>query len=203
MQALRSAWHGSPHRNVRLHDCHDAERSSHQAAPRPGRTSSATCRERSGSASRMCSTMMPNCQSCHQQEYAAWQAGPHSATYGRIFLDTKHNTTTLLDGRLPALPRHALRGRHPRPGSARRTRNGPWHLKPADLANRARHALSGVSPDASRRAACKPSREARISVAGQPVHDFAGLLRSPREHALRRRRPRHSRTARWRPRRSR
>jgi nitrate/TMAO reductase-like tetraheme cytochrome c subunit len=26
------------------------------------------------------------CGKCHQQEYAAWTAGPHHATYGQIFL---------------------------------------------------------------------------------------------------------------------
>ena len=36
-------------------------------------------------------TMMARCKSCHQQEFAQWQAGPHSATYARIFLDKKHN----------------------------------------------------------------------------------------------------------------
>jgi hypothetical protein len=39
---------------------------------------------------------MARCQKCHQQEYANWQAGPHSATYARIFLDEKHNTKRLL-----------------------------------------------------------------------------------------------------------
>ena len=40
--------------------------------------------------------MTERCQACHRQEYAAWQAGPHSATYARIFLDKKHNTANML-----------------------------------------------------------------------------------------------------------
>ncbi|HWR50234.1 MAG TPA: multiheme c-type cytochrome [Bryobacteraceae bacterium] len=32
------------------------------------------------------------CATCHRQEFAQWQAGPHSATYGRIFLNPEHNT---------------------------------------------------------------------------------------------------------------
>ena len=36
--------------------------------------------------------MMAKCQRCHQHEYAAWHAGPHSATYSDIFLNTAHNT---------------------------------------------------------------------------------------------------------------
>ena len=40
--------------------------------------------------------MTSQCQGCHRQEYAAWQSGPHSATYARIFLDKKHNTANML-----------------------------------------------------------------------------------------------------------
>jgi len=35
--------------------------------------------------------LMERCQSCHRQEFAQWQAGPHSATYARIFVDQTHN----------------------------------------------------------------------------------------------------------------
>lgn len=36
------------------------------------------------------------CRRCHQQEYAAWLNGPHSATYADIFLDEEHNRKRLL-----------------------------------------------------------------------------------------------------------
>jgi hypothetical protein len=36
------------------------------------------------------------CVKCHRQEYADWSAGPHSATYSRIFLDKDHNQRRLL-----------------------------------------------------------------------------------------------------------
>ncbi|MCW5977600.1 MAG: hypothetical protein KIT09_05965 [Bryobacteraceae bacterium] len=36
------------------------------------------------------------CQECHQREYAAWKAGPHSATYADIFTDAEHNRKRLL-----------------------------------------------------------------------------------------------------------
>lgn len=36
------------------------------------------------------------CRQCHQQEYAAWQAGAHSTTYTEIFLDEEHNGKRLL-----------------------------------------------------------------------------------------------------------
>ncbi len=35
--------------------------------------------------------VVQSCARCHRQEYAAWQSGPHSVTYARIFLDKEHN----------------------------------------------------------------------------------------------------------------
>jgi hypothetical protein len=40
--------------------------------------------------------MNERCGKCHQQEFAAWSAGPHHATYGRIFLNEDHNKTRML-----------------------------------------------------------------------------------------------------------
>ena len=42
------------------------------------------------------SKMVERCQSCHRQEFADWQAGPHSTTYRAIFLDARHNRTRML-----------------------------------------------------------------------------------------------------------
>jgi hypothetical protein len=39
--------------------------------------------------------MNARCGKCHQQEFAAWAAGPHHATYGRIFLTPGHNTNRI------------------------------------------------------------------------------------------------------------
>lgn len=36
------------------------------------------------------------CAKCHHQEYADWSAGPHGASYAKIFLDQDHNRSTLL-----------------------------------------------------------------------------------------------------------
>jgi nitrate/TMAO reductase-like tetraheme cytochrome c subunit len=36
------------------------------------------------------------CRKCHQEEYAEWASGSHSATYAEIFLDKKHNRQQLL-----------------------------------------------------------------------------------------------------------
>ena len=40
--------------------------------------------------------MMERCKSCHRQEFADWQAGPHGSTFSTIFLDAKHNRERLL-----------------------------------------------------------------------------------------------------------
>ncbi len=40
--------------------------------------------------------MLPRCQKCHRQEFAAWQAGPHGAIFAKFFLDSKHNREKLL-----------------------------------------------------------------------------------------------------------
>ena len=36
------------------------------------------------------------CKTCHQNEWADWASGTHSATYSEIFLDSKHNHQRLL-----------------------------------------------------------------------------------------------------------
>lgn len=40
--------------------------------------------------------MVERCRACHQQEYAQWSSGGHSATYSRIFTDKEHNQKRLL-----------------------------------------------------------------------------------------------------------
>ena len=40
--------------------------------------------------------MNERCGNCHRQEYAAWAAGPHQATYAAIFLSPGHNTNRIL-----------------------------------------------------------------------------------------------------------
>jgi len=40
--------------------------------------------------------MLERCKSCHRQEFADWQAGPHSSVFSKIFLDQKHNHQRLL-----------------------------------------------------------------------------------------------------------
>jgi hypothetical protein len=78
--------------------------------------------------------MTARCKSCHRQEYAAWQSGPHSASYARIFLDKTHNTQNrLMDDCL------RCHGMYYEGGIADLVapidRKGPWRMKPAELVN--------------------------------------------------------------------
>ena len=74
------------------------------------------------------------CVKCHRQEYADWSAGPHSATYSRIFLDKDHNHQRLLMD--DCLRCHSMHFE----GSIRDLvtpvdTHGPWRLLDPQLAN--------------------------------------------------------------------
>lgn len=79
--------------------------------------------------------IVERCRSCHQQEFAQWQSGPHSATYARIFTDKTHNTGRLLmDDCLRCHGMHYEGGI--RDLVAPLDRTGPWQIVPAGLADR-------------------------------------------------------------------
>ncbi|MFB3778867.1 MAG: multiheme c-type cytochrome [Bryobacteraceae bacterium] len=79
--------------------------------------------------------MVERCQSCHRQEFAQWQSGPHSATYSRIFLDKTHNSNRqLMDDCLRCHGMHFEGGI--RELVAPLDRSGPWRMVTAGLADR-------------------------------------------------------------------
>lgn len=81
------------------------------------------------------SRVAERCQKCHQQELAAWQSGPHSATYAKMFLDQKHNKQRLLmDDCLRCHGMH-FEGGIQELVAPLNTR-GPWKLLVPELANR-------------------------------------------------------------------
>jgi Cytochrome c3 len=78
--------------------------------------------------------MTANCQSCHQHEFAAWKAGPHSATYAQIFTDPNHNAERRLTD--DCLRCHGMHFS----GSLRelvqpQNTSGPWDLENPKLIN--------------------------------------------------------------------
>jgi len=77
--------------------------------------------------------MTERCQSCHQQEYAAWRSSRHSATYSDILLNAKQNQHQLLMD--DCLRCHGMHFQGPiREVVMPINRTGPWRLKDAELA---------------------------------------------------------------------
>jgi hypothetical protein len=76
--------------------------------------------------------LIERCRSCHQQQYADWKAGPHSATYARIFTNEEHNRKhRLMDDCLRCHGMH-FEGSIQDVVTPVDTR-GPWRLKKGDL----------------------------------------------------------------------
>ena len=75
------------------------------------------------------------CRNCHQEEFAAWAAGAHSASYAEIFLDKTHNRKELLmDDCLRCHGMHFEGGIRELVTPVDTT--GPWRLRRPDLAGR-------------------------------------------------------------------
>jgi len=94
-------WHESAHRNVACSECHgDVFTLDAGFHLKNLRRLSAHLRGKIPAQVRLKTddvlTIEKRCAKCHRQEYADWSAGPHSATYSRIFLDKDHNQRTLL-----------------------------------------------------------------------------------------------------------
>ena len=197
MAAYVSAMHGSPHRNVDCMDCHEASLATklrhirvHLVGDWPE-----TIRLRDVDVL----AMVPNCQKCHQQEYATWHAGPHSATYSQIFTNPAHNSKRrLMDDCLRCHGMHF-------DGSVRdlvqpMNTQGPLASGSQGTCRSAGDALPGLPLDASRRRAGNQARRsasrwrARLctirwpsTTAAESMHFAAAELSIP---AALRRRPR-------------
>jgi len=94
MAAYVSVVHAAPHRTEGCMDCHEASLATklrHMrihifgVIPENIRMREVDVEE-----------MTASCRACHQQEYASWHAGPHSATYGQIFADPVQNSKQVL-----------------------------------------------------------------------------------------------------------
>lgn len=136
-------WHASTHRNVACSSCH-------------GSIFSADMRSHLKSIHRLVShlrgeipeqihlgqddvqKMSARCQTCHQQEYADWAAGPHAVNYQQIFLNESHDRRRLLvDDCLRCHGMHFEGGIHDliTPVDTK----GPWKLNDRSLADQ--HAI--------------------------------------------------------------
>jgi hypothetical protein len=139
MQATYDFWRNSSHRGIGCRKCHgDAlttDASFHMnIVARAWSHVKGDLPEQIGFPNKYVQAMTDQCEGCHRQEYAQWQAGPHSATYSRIFLDKKYNTANMpMDDCLRCHGMHFEGGIADLVAPVNRT--GPWRLKPAELAN--------------------------------------------------------------------
>jgi len=139
MQEVYDQWRTSSHRGLACSGCHGgaltADVSFHW---NNGRRAMEHLRgelpEKILLGNRYAGEMTERCKECHRQEFAAWQAGPHSASYARIFLDKKHNSENMLMD--DCLRCHGMYFE----GGVRDLvspvdRRGPWQLLRGDLAD--------------------------------------------------------------------
>jgi hypothetical protein len=137
MTAVYERWHASSHRGVSCDKCHGGALTTDVAfhwnnVGRAVAHMKGDLPEQVGFANKYVQEMTSRCRSCHQQEYAAWAAGPHSATYSRIFLDKPHNTKNMLmDDCLRCHGMHFEGGVSEIVGPVNRV--GPWRLQQAEL----------------------------------------------------------------------
>jgi hypothetical protein len=137
MQGVYDTWHASSHRAIACGKCHgDALTTDASFHLNNMKRAYAHVRgdlpERVRFGNEFALAIDGKCESCHQQEYAAWKSGPHSSTYARIFLDKKHNAKNMLMD--DCLRCHGMRfegGVSDLVAPVDRT--GPWRLKQADL----------------------------------------------------------------------
>jgi len=122
-------WRASTHRNVECTECHESTVAgnvrrvvTHFGDRVPERVELKT---------NDVLRMMARCQKCHQQEFAAWKAGPHSASYARIFTSAEQNARqALMDDCLRC---HGMHFNGPIRDVVTQETKGSWRLLRADL----------------------------------------------------------------------
>jgi len=132
-------WHTSTHRNVACSACHgdvftlDAGfhlKNIHRLAAHLRGEVPEQVRMKTDDVVRMAE----RCRKCHQQEYADWSSGAHSASYTEIFLDKDHNRREhLMDDCLRCHAMHFEGGI--RDLVTPIDTKGPWKLRRPELAD--------------------------------------------------------------------
>jgi hypothetical protein len=167
MAAEVSAVHGSPHYNAQCTDCHKATAA--DKLRHIGRHFTRSYPDGVHMREADVRKMVANCRSCHQQEYASWHAGPHSATFREIFLDASHNTRRRLTDDCMRCHGMYFDGAMRDLVQPIETR-GPWRFTRADLADEP--AMPCLSCHwIHREGAPEVKPASRISVAGPLVRD--------------------------------
>lgn len=90
-------WHTSAHRNIRCTECHGTALSNgiHSLKEKGNMVFSHLGGKKQAEEIRMTEKQVlklsDRCTKCHNSEYAKWISGGHSANYGDIFMNGKHN----------------------------------------------------------------------------------------------------------------
>ena len=131
-------WHSSTHRNVPCSSCHGnvltLDRGFHLRNMKRLIThlrGDASEKPRLGNTEVLGMTV--RCQSCHQQEFAAWRSSRHSTTYSDVFLNkTQNQKQKLIDDCMRCHAMHFQGGIRDlvTPVDSK----GPWYLKQPELA---------------------------------------------------------------------
>ena len=167
-----SVVHGSPHRSQTCLDCHEATLSTKLRHIRVHlmRSYPEAIRLRDVDVQ----VMTVNCQTCHRHEYANWQAGPHSATYSRIFTDPAHNGKRMLMDdcfRCHGMYFNGSVGDLVAPLNTK----GPWKISRAGFADQPTMPCQACHW-VHREGAPESRPASRISVTGPPVPDSLGFF---------------------------
>src|SRR5581483_2402393 len=96
MRPVYETWKQSSHRNIACLECHGGVRNEPANARRLAKHMSGNIPEQIRLKGLDVVAIMDRCKSCHQQEFAQWQAGPHGAPFAKIFIDKTHNAQRLL-----------------------------------------------------------------------------------------------------------
>jgi len=140
MQIFYDQWHASSHQAVNCRKCHGGALTPDVSFHWNNATRLVThlrgdLPEQITMSNAYVQAMTAECQACHRQEYAAWQAGPHSATYARIFLDKQYNSANMpMDDCLRCHGMHFEGGIRDLVTPV--SRQGPWRILPAELQNK-------------------------------------------------------------------
>ena len=92
-----SEWQHSAHREVRCTECHGTALSNgvHSLKEKANMVFTHLGKDQQPEDIRMTEQQVleisDKCANCHQSEYAKWKSGGHSASYGDIFMNGKHN----------------------------------------------------------------------------------------------------------------
>jgi hypothetical protein len=88
------SWKGSTHRKLNCTDCHESTTGANLRRMQTHFSGEIPEQIRLGAEDVF--LIAEKCRKCHQQEFAQWSAGAHSATYARIFTTAEHNRKRLL-----------------------------------------------------------------------------------------------------------